>query len=88
MWSGHWSEKPAMSVRFAPPAPDVADAEVDEAAGCDPVLSGFKYHRPPQVIAGSVNGKPPVFEAGFRGSIPRPAAIVCGRFVQRQDSWL
>src|SRR3954452_10504567 len=33
MWSWRRSETPAKSVRFAPPAPDVADAEADEAAG-------------------------------------------------------
>ena len=33
------------------------------------ILSGH-----PIFVAGSVNGKPPAFEAGFRGSIPRPAA--------------
>ena len=50
MWSWHRSEKPAKSVRFAPPAPDVADAEADEAAGCGPVPSEFKSHRPPHVL--------------------------------------
>jgi hypothetical protein len=40
----------------------VADAEVDEAYGCGPYFSGFKFHRPPQRRAMKIMESHPVSE--------------------------
>jgi hypothetical protein len=59
-------------------APDVAVPETEQGTDCESVYVDSNSTGHPN-SAGSVNGTPPVFEAGIECSTHSPAAIFTGR---------